>query len=65
MLRELANVADDAIEKFLRRKGGVTSNGSVQLLFREDRAEASSTSNKPSVKSMTRSPFAIELLEVT
>src|SRR4029077_19493449 len=37
---KLTNVVNDAIEKFLRRKGGVTSNGSVQLLFREDRAES-------------------------
>src|SRR6266576_6270500 len=34
---KLTDVVDDAVEKFLGRKGGVTSDGSVQLLLREER----------------------------
>ena len=33
---KLANVADDAVEKFLGRKVSVTSDGIVQLVLRED-----------------------------
>ena len=35
---KLSNVADDAVEKFLDRKVSVTSDGSVQLVLREDGA---------------------------
>ena len=36
--RKLADVVNDAVEKFLGWQGSVTSDSSVQLLFREDRA---------------------------
>ena len=33
---KLANVADDAVKKFLGRKASVASDGSVQLVPREE-----------------------------
>src|SRR5438067_5010734 len=33
---KLANVADDAVKKFLGRKASVASDGSVQLVLREE-----------------------------
>ena len=62
---KLANGADDTVKKFLGRKAPervtvVCSWSSVKCV-----PEASSTSNNPSVKSMTRSPFFIGLLDVT
>ena len=62
---KLANVADDAVKKFLGGKASVASDGSVQLVLREECAGSISTSNNPSVKSMTRSPLFIGLLDVT
>jgi hypothetical protein len=35
-LGKLANVADDAVEKFLGRKASVTTDGCVQLVLREE-----------------------------